>query len=71
MALLLAVGRGLILANQDARLGRWKTWSPTGWLGADLSGATLGIIGMGKIGQAVAQRAAGFGMRVVYRCFGQ
>ncbi|HNT22813.1 MAG TPA: D-glycerate dehydrogenase [Anaerolineales bacterium] len=66
MALLLAVGRGLILANQDARLGRWKTWSPTGWLGADLSGATLGIIGMGKIGQAVAQRAAGFGMRIVY-----
>lgn len=66
MALLLAVARRLPEAAQDARDGRWTTWSPTGWLGADLTGATLGIVGMGKIGQAVAERAKGFGLRLVY-----
>ena len=66
MALLLAAARNLPQASLDAREGRWKTWSPAGWLGADLSGATLGIIGMGKIGRAVAKRARGFDMRVVY-----
>jgi phosphoglycerate dehydrogenase-like enzyme len=66
LALLLAAARRLLQASQDARLGRWQTWSPTGWLGADLNGATLGIIGMGKIGKAVAQRAAGFGMHIIY-----
>lgn len=66
MALLLAAARGLPQASLDAREGRWKTWSPTGWLGMDLTGATLGVIGMGKIGRAVAQRAAGFGMRLLY-----
>jgi len=66
MALLLAVARNIPSASQDAKEGRWKTWSPAGWLGADLNGATLGIIGMGKIGQAVTQRARGFGMDIVY-----
>jgi len=66
MALLLAVARNIPSASQDAREGKWKTWSPAGWLGADLNGAILGIVGMGKIGQAVAQRACGFGMRIVY-----
>jgi len=66
MALLLSIARNLPQASHDARTGKWKTWSPTGWLGADLSGATLGIIGMGKIGQAVARRALGFGMNIVY-----
>lgn len=66
MALLLAIARGIPEASRDAREGRWRTWSPTGWLGADLDGATLGIIGMGKIGSAVARRARGFGMRLVY-----
>lgn len=66
MALLLAAARGLPQASQDAREGRWKTWSPTGWLGMDLDGATLGIVGMGKIGRAVARRAASFGMRILY-----
>lgn len=66
MAILLAAARRLLEANTDARMGRWTTWSPTGWLGRDLSGATLGIIGMGQIGQAVAKRAHGFGMRIVY-----
>jgi glyoxylate reductase len=66
MALLLAVARNIPSASQDAREGKWKTWSPAGWLGADLNGAILGIVGMGKIGQAVAQRARGFGMRIIY-----
>jgi lactate dehydrogenase-like 2-hydroxyacid dehydrogenase len=66
MALLLAAARRLPEAAQDARAGRWQTWSPTGWLGADLRGATLGIVGLGKIGRAVAERARGFGLRIVY-----
>lgn len=66
MALLLSAARGLPQAADDARSGRWTTWRPAGWLGADLYGATLGIIGLGKIGQAVARRASGFGMRVIY-----
>jgi glyoxylate reductase len=66
MALLLGIARNIASAAQDAKEGRWKTWSPAGWLGADLNGATLGIVGMGKIGHAVTQRARGFGMRIVY-----
>jgi glyoxylate reductase len=66
MTLLLAAARRLVEANRDARKGRWKTWSPTGWLGADLYGATLGIVGLGKIGSAVAQRGRAFGVRLVY-----
>lgn len=66
MALLLATARRLVEASQDAREGRWRTWSPTGWLGKDLVGATLGILGMGLIGTAVAQRARGFGMRLIF-----
>lgn len=66
ISILLAAARRLCEAHQDAREGRWTTWSPTGWLGADLHGATLGIVGMGKIGQAVARRAKGFGLKIVY-----
>jgi len=66
MALLLSAARGLPKAARDARDGLWRTWSPTGWLGADLRGATLGIIGMGKIGKAVAERARGFGLKLIY-----
>lgn len=66
MALLLASARRLPEASQDARQGRWTTWEPAGWLGADLAGATLGIVGMGKIGAAVAERAKGFGLKLVY-----
>lgn len=66
MALLLATARQIPQASRDAREGRWVTWSPAGWLGADLEGATLGIVGMGKIGRAVAQRAKGFGMKLLY-----
>jgi len=66
MALLLSAARQLPTASKDARQGLWTTWSPTSWLGADLYGATLGIIGMGKIGTAVAERAAAFGMKIIY-----
>jgi glyoxylate reductase len=66
MALLLTIARNLNPAHQDARNGLWKTWTPTGWLGADLKGAHLGIIGLGKIGEAVAKRALGFGLKILY-----
>jgi phosphoglycerate dehydrogenase-like enzyme len=66
MSLLLAAARRLPESARDAREGRWKTWSPAGWLGADLRGASLGIIGMGKIGRAVAERARGFGIQIVF-----
>ncbi len=66
MALLLSAARQLPKAAQDARDGLWLTWSPIGWLGADLRGSTLGIVGMGKIGKAVAERAKGFGLKLVY-----
>lgn len=66
MALLLSAARNIQQASLDAREGRWKTWSPGGWLGVELNGSTLGIIGMGKIGKAVARRALGFGMRILF-----
>lgn len=66
MALLLAVARRLPEASRDAREGHWTTWRPAGWLGIDLNGATLGIVGLGKIGTAVAERAKAFGLRLVY-----
>ncbi len=66
MALLLSAARNLPNASRDAREGRWFTWSPAGWLGLELNGSTLGIIGMGKIGQAVARRATGFGLQVIF-----
>lgn len=66
MAILLAAARRLIEANLDARQGRWQTWSPTGWLGKDLQGSTLGIVGMGQIGKAVAERAVGFGLQILF-----
>lgn len=65
-ALLLSSARRLDEAALDAREGRWTRWTPDGWLGADLRASTLGIVGMGKIGYAVAERARGFGMRIVY-----
>jgi glyoxylate reductase len=66
MALLLSSARILPKASRDARDGLWRTWSPVGWLGADLRGATLGIVGMGKIGRAVAERSKGFGLKLIY-----
>jgi lactate dehydrogenase-like 2-hydroxyacid dehydrogenase len=66
MALMLSITRRIPEASQDAREGRWSTWRPAGWLGCDLNGATMGIIGLGKIGKAVAERAKGFGLKIVY-----
>jgi glyoxylate reductase len=65
-ALLLAVARRVVEAERYVRDGRWRTWGPEILLGRDLHGATLGIIGYGAIGQAVAQRARGFSMRILY-----
>jgi glyoxylate reductase len=64
-ALLMAGGRRITEAAAAARAGAWKTWEPGAFLGADIYGATIGIIGLGRIGQAVARRAAGFGMEVL------
>ena len=65
-ALLAAWARRVPQAQAFARQGLWKTWSPMLMLGWDLHGATLGIVGLGQTGRAVAQRAHGFGMRLLY-----
>jgi glyoxylate reductase len=65
-ALILATARRLTEAERFLREGRWKTWHPSLLLGNDVHGATLGIVGFGKIGRAVARRAAGFDMRVLF-----
>ncbi|MCX7172857.1 MAG: D-glycerate dehydrogenase [Proteobacteria bacterium] len=65
-ALLLASARHIAAADQWVRTGQWGGWKFKGWLGQDVHHATLGILGMGRIGQAVARRAAGFEMRVIY-----
>lgn len=64
-ALLLAAARRIVEGVNYIRAGKWKTWQPTTLLGGDLSGATLGILGLGRIGKAVARRAAGFNMRIL------
>ncbi len=65
-ALLLATARKIIEAEKSVRSGEWKSWTPMGMTGQNVGGATLGIIGMGRIGEAVATRAQGFGMKVLY-----
>lgn len=65
-ALILATARRVVEGDALARSSQWTGWSPTQLLGAEVSGKTLGIIGMGRIGQAVAQRAVGFRMAVRY-----
>ena len=66
-ALLLAAARQIGEAERYLRAGQWKKWSVDLFAGADVHGATLGIVGMGRIGQAIARRAAhGFNMRVLY-----
>jgi glyoxylate reductase len=65
-ALFMAAARRLPEAAQSVREGDWLTWEPSGFLGQDVYGATLGIIGMGRIGRAVAQRASGFQMTVLH-----
>ena len=65
-ALLMAVARRLPEGYDYVRAGRWKTWQPMLLLGPDVHGATLGIVGFGRIGRAIARRASGFGMTVLY-----
>ncbi len=65
-ALLLAAARRLVEADADARRGEWLTWEPARLLGRDVHGRTLGIVGYGRIGRAVARRARGFDMEVVH-----
>jgi glyoxylate reductase len=65
-ALLMAAARRIGEAERYVRTGRWKTWGPTLLMGQDVCGATLGIIGFGRIGQAVCRRARGFNMSVLF-----
>ena len=66
MALILSVPRRLAEGEKLARSGQWSGWSPGAMLGHRIGGKTLGIVGMGRIGQAVAARARGFGLTVHY-----
>lgn len=66
MSLILSVPRRLAEGNALVRSGKWTGWAPTGMLGHRINGKRLGIIGLGRIGQAVARRARGFGMSIHY-----
>jgi len=65
-ALMLSVARRIVEADKFTRSGKFKGWEPELMLGSDIFGKTLGVIGAGRIGQAVMKRAIGFGMRVIY-----
>ena len=65
-ALMLATARRITEVESTIRKGEWTGWKLKQWLGMDVHHATLGIIGMGRIGQAIARRAAGFDMKVIY-----
>ena len=65
-ALLLGVARRLAEGEREVREGRWAPWHPSHMLGGDLADMTLGIVGWGRIGQAMARRGEGFGMRIVH-----
>jgi glyoxylate reductase len=65
-ALLLATARRVSESEHWLRAGKWQKWRYDSFLGADIHGSTLGIVGMGRIGQAIARRSIGFGMRVIY-----
>jgi glyoxylate reductase len=65
-ALLMAAGRRIVEGQKLIEAGQWKSWSPMFMVGQDIYGATLGVVGAGRIGSAVARRAAAFNMRVLY-----
>jgi glyoxylate reductase len=64
--LLMATARRVTESEHYLRAGHWKKWTYDGFMGVDVHGSTLGIIGMGRIGQAVARRSMGFNMKVIY-----
>ena len=70
-ALMMAAARRLPEGDRYVRAGSWKTWGPLLLLGPDVHGATIGIVGFGRIGQAVARRAQGFGMEILYHDMNQ
>jgi glyoxylate reductase len=65
-ALMLALSRRVVESNHEVQNGIWRPWGPDVFCGSDIYGATLGLIGLGRIGKAVARRASGFNMRVLY-----
>jgi glyoxylate reductase len=65
-ALLMAAARRIVEGDNYVRDGRWKTWGPRLLLGQDVTGATLGVVGFGRIGKGMAKRAQGFDMRIMY-----
>jgi len=65
-ALMLSAGRRVLEGDRYVRDGKWKTWSPMLLLGNEMRNSTLGLIGFGRIGKAMARRAQGFDMRVIY-----
>jgi glyoxylate reductase len=65
-ALLMTAARRVVEGDKFTRAGKWKTWGPIDFLGPDVTGATLGIVGFGRIGQGLAKRAQGFDMRILY-----
>ncbi|MCZ6528860.1 MAG: D-glycerate dehydrogenase [Chloroflexi bacterium] len=65
-SLLMAAARRIVEGERYVKAGKWVTWGPTLLMGHDIHGATLGLIGFGRIGQGMAKRARGFGMRVLY-----
>lgn len=65
-ALMMAAARRITEGERYIRAGQWKQWQFHSFMGADVHGSTLGIIGMGRIGQAIARRSTGFNMKVVY-----
>lgn len=65
-ALLMAAARRVVEGDRYVRAGQWQTWGPTLLLGQDVAGATLGILGFGRIGRGMARRGSGFGMRTLF-----
>jgi len=65
-AILMGIARNVVVVDRFTRSGRWTEWRPEAFIAADITGTTLGIVGLGRIGQAMAKRAAGFEMRVLY-----
>jgi lactate dehydrogenase-like 2-hydroxyacid dehydrogenase len=66
MALLLGTARQIVPGAEAVKAGRWQTWEPMGYTGPDVHGSTIGIIGLGRIGMAVARRLQGFDVRLLY-----